>query len=177
MWPGSTESCVWPQMPEMMRLLESSGSETAMSQVDVPMTLTRMPGRMPAPMAPMWQSIAPIPTAMGWLMPKRFDHSCESIPTRVPLGTVLLYRWPSKSFSSGSTRSRNSASGSPCHCSCHIALWPAVQRLRRMRSGEVSPTSSAQSQSQCSAHDQAACCSRGVWRRQCSIFDQTHSHE
>ena len=43
MCPGRTESCVWPQMPVMMRLLESWGSETAMSQVEVPMTLTSVP--------------------------------------------------------------------------------------------------------------------------------------
>ena len=50
-YPGTIEPGTMPQMPGMSGTLPRDGTR-AQSQVEVPMTLTRVPTRMPQPIEP-----------------------------------------------------------------------------------------------------------------------------
>jgi len=56
----------------------------SMSQVEVPITLSRAHGRIPPPRAPRWASNAPTATAQSWLSPSRLAHSGQSLPASTP---------------------------------------------------------------------------------------------
>ena len=79
--PGRTEPSTCPHMPRTALSPISSYVATAMSQVEVPITFTSVPGRMPAPTAPKWQSMAPMPMAMPARSPRRRAHSSVRCPT------------------------------------------------------------------------------------------------
>src|SRR6476660_4197504 len=77
-----------PQRPGMSGRDWERGA-VIISQVEVPMILTRVLGWIPAPMAPMWASMAPTVTGVFWGRPVRWDHSGE----RVPAVSAMVWRW------------------------------------------------------------------------------------
>ncbi len=68
-----------PQMPGTSGMAPASGS-TAQSQVEVPMILTSVPVRTPAPIAPRCASKAPIAMGMPWRSRSVAAHSAPSAP-------------------------------------------------------------------------------------------------
>ncbi len=79
--------------------------------------------------------------------------------------------------SSGSSLVRNSSEGRPPNSRCHMALWPAAQRERRMVSGSVWPVSTAEIQSQCSTQEKAFSRMDSSARKVRKILAQYHSEE
>ena len=77
---GMTEPSTCPQMP---RTQNGGFGATRMSQVLVPMILTRTPGRIPAPTAPAWQSKRPTATTTFSETPSFAAHFLERVPTGV----------------------------------------------------------------------------------------------
>ena len=148
-----------------------------MSQVDVPITRTKVRGVISAPTAPMWQSNAPTETATLVVSPRRSAHSGVKVPTCVSLVYVFSNRWLRKPASLGSRAVRNSSVGSPPHFSSHMALCPAAQRLRYTSSGFVLPVIRAGSQSQCSIQAYASLQRLSSVRSTCAILAHTHSEE
>jgi thiamine pyrophosphate-dependent acetolactate synthase large subunit-like protein len=63
------------------------------------------------------------------------------------------------------------------HSAFHIALWPAAQRLRRMRLGSVSPARMAGMRSQCSTKLAAAEKTSGSTFARWRTFEKNHSDE
>ena len=73
------DSGTMPHRPGMSGRSVSSGA-TIMSQVEVPMFLTSMPGLMPEPTPPRWASNAPTETGMPAGRPVRSAHSALNVP-------------------------------------------------------------------------------------------------
>ena len=77
--PGRIEPGTMPHRPGMSGKRSSNGA-TIMSQVLVPMIFTSVPGRMPAPTAPMWASKAPTATGTPAGRPTFRANSAVSPP-------------------------------------------------------------------------------------------------
>ena len=164
-------------MPRMTVPPDVSVSAVIMSQVDVPITFTRVPGLIPAPTAPIWQSIAPMATLILPFSPSLAFHSSDNVPMQASEVSVPVYMCPSKTEYKGSMPLKKPMSGSPPHSMFHIALCPAQHLLLCIVCADILPVSTDPIQSQCSAHDHAASFSSWELLRQWSIFAHAHSQE
>ncbi len=72
---------------------------------------------------------------------------------------------------------RSSSLGKPPSCLFHNHLCPIAQMLRLTFFGSVMPQSVAATMSQCSKADSNAERCAGLWRSQCSSFENPHSEE
>ncbi len=102
--PGITEPGTMPQRPGMSGRVSGRSvgrplkrpppgalpGATMMSQVLVPMILTRMPGPMPEPTAPAWASNVPTATGSPADRPTRSAISAVSSPALRSLGSACL---------------------------------------------------------------------------------------
>ena len=87
---------------------------------------------------------------------------------------------PKLTFNAGKrgwSRARNSSAGYPPKSACHMALWPAAHRLRRIAAKSSQPVSTAGIQSQCSRIVPAASATAGSSRSTWRAFAQNHSDE
>lgn len=149
-----------------------------MSQVEVPITLTSVLARAPAPTAPMWQSNAPPPMTTSVERPSRSAHSALRRPTGTSAVWLAVKSGLSRSrTSSGSSAARNSADGRPPHSGCQSDLCPAAQRPRGNCAGALQPASSAGTQSHSSTQLLAASRTAASARLTCRILAQNHSLE
>ena len=147
------------------------------SQVDVPITRTKVCGVTPAPTAPIWQSKAPPATTTSVVNPRRSAHSGDNLPTGLSAVSVFSNKRERKPANKGSKVVRNSSLGNPPHCSCHIALWPQAQRLRTISSLLVTPVIKAGNHSQYSTIEYAFALTCSSSRSTCKAFAQNHSDE
>src|SRR5437764_74772 len=143
MAPRTTEPSTCPQIPWTSFSGPFPFGTTSTSHVLVPITLTSRCGRMPAPTAPTCASNAPTATTVSRGRPSRAAHSRESVPKGV---SVVNVSRPKLAFSAGKrgwSRARNSSAGYPPKSACHMALWPAAHRLRRIADSSSQPVSQA----------------------------------
>src|SRR5690606_32391384 len=116
-------------------------------------------------------------TAAPSCNPRRAAHAALRRPTAWSEVYVSVYSLLRNPPSKGSSALRKSSAGRPPNDACHIALWPAAQRLRFIDNGSVCPHSDAGIQSQCSTQEYALERTASSVRRICRIFDQNHSDE
>ena len=102
---------------------------TIISQVEVPITLTKVCSSIFAPTAP--ECASNVPTAMTVLVvnPKRLAHSVLKLPATSSEVYVSVYSFGRNCAKYGSNFSKKFSGGSPFQSACHIALCPAAQRL------------------------------------------------
>src|ERR1700759_2256369 len=99
-----------------------SSGWTIMSQIDVPMTTTKLPGSCtPTPGTETHASTLPTATATDSGSLTRFATSAVSVPARVPSGTNVSPSFSPGASNPGKEASKYSTGGSPSAAD-HIAL-------------------------------------------------------
>ena len=110
-------------------------------------------------------------------MPNFSAHSAEIVPIGRSAVYVFLNNLSLKPDRSGSSLVRNSSEGNPSNSSCQSALCPAAHRERLKVNGSVFPDKTAETQSQCSTHENAFSRTFSSTLKVRRIFAQYHSDE
>src|SRR5882672_8533109 len=170
---GCTLPCTTPQTPGT-RLTDGV---IPIMQVEVPTTFTMSSVPQPAPIASQCASNAPTGIGMPAFNPSCSAHRPDSVPAIWSDVAYSPFNFSRTPTSNGSTEIRNLSGGNPPSCRFHNHLCPMAQTLRLTCFGSVIPHKVAATISQCSNAEANAPLFPGLWRSQCSSFENPHSDE